>query len=448
MATKAKKIDSKSTTKKEPKSPKTKSSTREPTSSTLLKRVAGVSDSTKTLSKEIKAMTKIFSENQKVLISMKNMIDSLSSALEQIQKQSRKINIIEEDTQKLFSGLSQVRGQSDLVLKINNQTSRLQDQINKITESQKASPETKNIMQKVSDSFESIRNNSKMIMTISERIDNVRDDLKKVSAKAETSSIVGSDIGEIRKKIESISGKAEKIESLGGIISNLKQELESVVSKANSMTGITEQLDEMKRNIQSISSRTGNIGGDMINIKNELGNIASKTDEKISGLSSILNRSDASSSEFHKKTNQIIQELQSIKSASNKSSEYTSKEMVGLLKLSEYQSNIRMQAESKYGSLADLEKMATQTAQMVNLFDKLSIESDEKMALPHEVRQWAVSKILDCADRWEIRFTDVFQLLVNQLGRDLLKESLRIQQVRDIFGIRAVDEIRQDLNIS
>src|SRR3990172_2821783 len=404
MATKTKKIDSKFTTKKEPKSPKTKSSTKEPTSTTLLKRVAGVSDSTKTLSKEIKAMTKIFSENQKVLVSMKNMIDSLSSALEQIQKQSRRINIIEEDTQKIFSGLSQVRGQSDLVLKINNQTSRLQDQINKITESQKASPETKNIMQKVSDSFESIRNNSKMIMTISERIDNVRN--------------------------------------------NLKQELESVVSKANSMTGITEQLDEMKRNIQSISSRTGNIGGDMINIKNELGNIASKTDEKISGLSSILNRSDASSSEFHKKTNQIIQELQGIKSASNKSSEYTSKEMVGLLKLSEYQSNIRMQAESKYGSLADLEKMATQTAQMVNLFDKLSIESNEKMVLPHEVRQWAVSKILDCADRWEIRFTDVFQLLVNQLGRDLLKEALRIQQVRYIFGIRAVDEIRREINIS
>ena len=135
---------------------KTKSSAKEPTPAALLKRVAGVSDSTKTLSKEIKAMTKIFSENQKVLVSMKNMIDSLSSALEQIQKQSRQINIIEEDNQKLFSGLSQVRGQADLVLKINNQTSRLQDQINKITESQKDSPETKNIMQKVSDSFESI----------------------------------------------------------------------------------------------------------------------------------------------------------------------------------------------------------------------------------------------------------------------------------------------------
>lgn len=425
MVTKTRKTSSKSTRTKK-KTTKI-SSKKEPTPAALLKKVAGVSDSTKILSKEIKAMTKIFSENQKVLVSMKSMIDSVSLALEHIQKQSRQINIIEEDNQKLFSSLNEVRAQSSLVSKINNQTARLQDQIHKIVQSQKSSPDVKNLMQKVSDGYESIRNNSKMIMTISERVDNVREDLKRVSTKAESSPGIGSEIGEIKRKIESISGKAEKIESLSGIINNLKQELESVISKASSMSGITEQLEDMKKNIQSLSSRT---------------------EEKISGLSSLLNRSDASSSEFHKKTNQIIQELQGIKSSSSKSSENTSKEVVGLLKLSEYQSNLRMQAESKYGDLKDLEKMAAQTAQMVNLFDRLSIESEEKMSLPHEVRQWAVGKILDCADRWEIRFSDVFSILENQLGRDLLKESIRIQQVRDIFGIRAVDEIRQELNIS
>ena len=71
----------------------------------------------------------------------------------------------------------------------------------------------------------------------------------------------------------------------------------------------------------------------------------------------------------------------------------------------------------------------------------------KKIPLPHEVRQWAVSKILDCADRWEIRFSDVYSILTNAIGRDMLKESVRIQQVRDIYGIRAVDEIRRDLNI-
>ena len=38
--------------------------------------------------------------------------------------------------------------------------------------------------------------------------------------------------------------------------------------------------------------------------------------------------------------------------------------------------------------------------------------------------------------------------LVNQLGRDIVKDVIRLKQVRDIFGIRAVDEIRQELNIS
>jgi hypothetical protein len=107
-----------------------------------------------------------------------------------------------------------------------------------------------------------------------------------------------------------------------------------------------------------------------------------------------------------------------------------------------------MHAESKYGDAKDLEKMAIQTAEIVNLFDKLTIETGEKIPLPHEVRQWAISKILDCADKWEIRFSDIFAILVNTIGKDLLKESIRIQQIRDIYGIRAVDEIRSELNIS
>ncbi len=443
-----KKVAKESRIKKTTEKKTTKSTTKkQPTNTALLKKVAGVSDSTKTLSMEIKAMSKIFAENQKVLISIKNMIDTVSSAIEQSQKQSRQINIIEEDTQKLFSSLNQVRGQEKLVTKINDQTARLQDQIEKISEAQKTQTHSEKIMQKVSESIDSIRNNSKMIMNISERIDNVRDDLTKVSSKAGNTP-VGIELGEIRKKIESISGSAEQIESLRGVMDNLKQEFQTMVSKTSSISGIPEQIDEIKKNIQSISSRTGNLGGDIQNLKNELGSIATKTEEKITGISSLLSRSDETSSEFHTKTNQIIQELQGIKNASSRSSENTSKEVLALLKLSEYQSNIRMQAESKYGTLDDLEKMATQTSEMVNLFDKLSIESNQKIALPHEVRRWAVSKIMDCADRWEIRFSDVYKLLANQLGTSLLKEALRLQQVRDIFGIRAVDEIKQELNIS
>ena len=156
-----------------------KSAVKEPTPAALLKKVAGVSDSTKVLSKEIKSMTKIFGENQKVLVSMKTMIDSLTSAIEQIQKQSKQMNILEEDTQKLFAGLNQVRSQSNLVTKINDQAARLQEQIHKIEAEGK--PDTEKLSQKVSESMDSIKNNSQMIIKIAQRVDEVRDDLRKVS---------------------------------------------------------------------------------------------------------------------------------------------------------------------------------------------------------------------------------------------------------------------------
>ena len=40
------------------------------------------------------------------------------------------------------------------------------------------------------------------------------------------------------------------------------------------------------------------------------------------------------------------------------------------------------------------------------------------------------------------------KVLKDNLGKELLKETIRIKQVRDIFGIRAVDEVRTELNIS
>ena len=411
-----KKERTKSTTNKN-KTKKTPGIKREPNTNQLLKKVAAVSDSTKTLSKEIKSMTKVFADNQKILVSMKKMIDTLGSTMEQIQKQSKQINIIEEDTQRLFSGLNEVKANTGIVTRLNEQTNSLQEKIKKIEDSQKTYTNTKEIIQSVTQSADSIRNNSKMIMKIADRVDDVKEQIKSVSSKTISSS------------------------------------------------GITNQIDELRKSIQSITNRTGIISEDMSNLKNEISGIIknpdsgsvigdgmktfkSQIEEKISSLSNIIDRSDELASEFHKKTDKVFQELQGIKNVTNKAADDSSKEVIALLKLSEYQSNIRMQAESKYGEIKDIEKMTGQTTDIVNLFDKLSIEANEKIPLPHEVRQWAVGKIFDCADKWELRFSEVFSILINNLGRELLKEAIRIPQVRDIFGIRAVDEIRNELNIS
>ncbi len=411
-----------------------KTTKKEPTPAAVLKKVAAVSDSTKTLSKEIKSMTKIFSENQKILVAMKNMIDSLTTTLNHIQKQSRRINILEEDTNKIFSGLNQVRGQANLVANINSQTEKLRDQVSKLKESQRGQLANEKLSQKISESMDSIKNNSQMIIKMAQRIDEVRDDLRKTSAKSETSPSFTKDLQDIKKRIDSISGKAVEIESLNGVIQGLKQQFQAISSKVDPTTAFGEGLKAVQSNFSDF--------------KESVFNKTNSIEQKIASISDLVKRSQDSASEFHIKTDKVFQELHNLKSVTTKASSDTSKEMIALLKLSEFQSNIRMNSESKYGELKDLENMATQTAHIINLFDKLSIESQEKIPVPNEVRQWAVSKILDCADKWEIRFSDVFNILTNNLGRDLLKESIRIKQVREIFGIRAVDEVRKEMNIS
>ena len=213
-------------------------------------------------------------------------------------------------------------------------------------------------------------------------------------------------------------------------------------------TKIPSTNDGNTPNYSSLLKNLENIKSEFITLREYVGGNADELLEKISGISELIKRTETSSAEFHKKADSIIQELQKIRNATNKASITTSNEVIGLLKLSEYQSNIRMLAESKYGSLEDIEKMAEQTAEIVNLFDKISIESGKKIPLPHEVRQWAISTIFDCVDRWEIRFDDLFKILLDSLGKNLLKESIRIQQVRDIFGIKAVDKIKNKLKLS
>lgn len=483
---------------------------KEPNPSVLLKKVASVSDSNKALQKEIKVMSKIFGENQKVLVSMKGMIDTLTSTLEYIQKQSKQINNIEDDTQKLYAGLNQVRSQSNLVNKINDQTSKLEKEINRISESSKS----QEMSQQVEESMNSIKNNSQMIIKIAQRIDEVRDDLRKVSGKTDSFLEIGSEMDNLKNTINEISGKtakldtgsqiieslkqelgrisegvssnsnlnteldaikitidaisskASKIDSLGGVIDGLKQQFDSIASKASSVDNLSLEsikelggkIDKIETEIGALAQRadsTAFVGEGLKSVQEEVSNfkqnVVDKTnsiEQKISSVSDTLKRQDESTIEFHKKSEKLFQELQTVKEVTNKASSNSSKEMMALLKLSEYQSNIRMNAESKYGVSKDIEKMASQTADMVNLFDRISIESGEKIPLPHEVQQWAVSKILDCADKWEVRFSDVYSILTNAIGRDMLKGAIRIQQVRDIYGIRAVDEIRKDLNIS
>ncbi|OLD22591.1 MAG: hypothetical protein AUI59_01375 [Thaumarchaeota archaeon 13_1_40CM_2_39_13_1] len=396
--------------------------------------MGSISDATKILASEVKSMSKIFAENQKILISLKSMVDAVNSSLEQIQKNSRQMNILEEDTQRLFSGMTQVKTHSSLIEKINDQVNRLQDQVGKVRQKQESIPDTNKIMQSVADNLDSIRNNTKMIMHMSEKTEKIREELKNVSSETEKMAHLEETISNLKSDIGSMSTKTEPLLNLDSQIRNVGIEIDSLIKKTDSLSSLSDD-------IRNVNAEFGSFRENVLGRTKEL-------DEKMSDFAELLNRNSASISEFNKKTHEIAQQLQEIRGITHKTSQSTSREVMGLLRLSEFQSNIRMRSESKYGTLEDIQKMVAQSVDMINLFDRLSVETETKMPLPLEVKQWSISKILDCADRWEVRFTDVFRLLITELGSDLVKESIRMEQVRDLFGIRAVDEVRHELNIS
>ena len=402
--------------------------------SDVLKKMGSISDATKILASEVKSMSKIFAENQKILISLKSMVDAVNSSLEQIQKNSRQMNILEEDTQRLFSGMTQVKTHSSLIEKINDQVNRLQDQVGKVRQKQESIPDTNKIMQSVADNLDSIRNNTKMIMHMSEKTEKIREELKNVSSETEKMAHLEETISNLKSDIGSMSTKTEPLLNLDSQIRNVGIEIDSLIKKTDSLSSLSDD-------IRNVNAEFGSFRENVLGRTKEL-------DEKMSDFAELLNRNSASISEFNKKTHEIAQQLQEIRGITHKTSQSTSREVMGLLRLSEFQSNIRMRSESKYGTLEDIQKMVAQSVDMINLFDRLSVETETKMPLPLEVKQWSISKILDCADRWEVRFTDVFRLLITELGSDLVKESIRMEQVRDLFGIRAVDEVRHELNIS
>ena len=362
--------------------------------------------------------------------------------------------------------MNSISNNSQMIIKIAQRIDEVRDDLREVSGKTNSFLEISSEMNKLKENIEEISGKTQNLNTSAQVVESLKQEFEKIIEGVAESSNVNAELEAIKISIDTIASKASKIDSLGGVIDGLKQQFETVSSSVNSSDAISLEsikelggkIDKIETEIGSLSQRADStafvgenlklVQEDFSNFKSNVYDKTNNIEQKIVSVADTLKRQDASTIEFHKKSEKLFQEIQSVRNVTNKASSDSSKEMMALLKLSEYQSNIRMNTESKYGDSKDLEKMATLTAEIVNLFDKISIESGEKIPLPHEVRQWAVSKILDCADKWEIRFSDVYSILTNAIGRDMLKESIRIQQVRDIYGIRAVDEIRKDLNIS
>lgn len=430
----------------------------------LSKKVATVSSDTKSLTKDFKSIVKIFGDNQKILVSMKGMIDDLLEALDTIQKQSKKINSIESDTQKMFEGFGQMRAHGKMISQLDSQATKLKETVRAMDERTRVSGGIENISKKISANHDSIKNNAQMIIKIGRHLDKIRDGLGSTVRPAAINSI-HSEITNLKALFEEaqskhkgdqatldqISSLSEKMAALSQIpteISSVQKHLQNLSTANNTLAPI---VDELQGQLSRVASKVDSAGSldsvksEFASLRDEVLGRASKVDEGLASVKESLGRSEKSTTEFHQKADDLFSEMKSIKDSEERTSTDSTGEVMALLRLSEFQSNVRMTAESKYGEVADLEAIASQTVDVLNVFDKLAVKTSSDVRLPQGVKQWAVSKILECSDRWEIRFSDVLEILQEKLGVKLMRDTVRISQVREIFGTRAVDEIQSVL---
>ena len=423
-----------------------KTAKREPTQAAMIKKVAAVSDATKSLSGEVKSIGKIFADNQKVMVSIKSVIDSVASSLEEIHRQSRQINMLEEDTKKIFAGLNQARDRSASVARLEAQSAAMKDAIARV---EKAAPGAE-LARQVGDSVNSIRNNSQMIIKIAQRVDEVREQLREVSGKAEAVGRAIPELEAIRARVDEAASKAgeppagmaelraelEKVASggagrLGAEMERIGSAIAEISEKADRMAGLEVVVNGLKRQFDEIAARADPAGA----LSAEMESLKSKMDELVRGAPEVA----AVRTEVSSLRGELAERAGAIETRLAEIGGRASEDAGNLMRLSEIQSRVRMASESKYGGPEEISRMCSGLAEM----GALSAGDGG----PEEAQRWAVGKIMDCADKWEVRLAEVMEKLRAAAGDKRLAGLVRIQQVREIYGTRGADQVKSDLGL-
>ena len=330
--------------------------------------------------------------------------------------------------------------------------------------------------------LDSIAAGSSRIEQMGAALDAFREQLGQISSKAAEAESAGMESSKlITERLRSISDELRSI---------VQEEMASTMAaRAEGAGGGDDGRDEFKSIRDGIASLKSDTAGSM----REMGQWIARISEEIRGQESDTAR-------MYEKMQEVYAEMRRVKESADTHKRAASDHTARMIKLSEYQSMIRMNAESKYGDLGTISHMAQRTAEIAALFegggpggssqtvskgadlddghgDQIPASDSEHTAasasdvepaegagdhdgvrngdavterstpLPLDVKRWAVGKMFDCADRWEIRFSDAYGVIKDAIGPGMLAESLRMQQIRDIYGIRAVKSTREDLGI-
>ena len=382
----------------------------------------------KQLSKEIKVIEKILADNQEIMMSMKRTVDSIVTSLEQNQKQSIPNTV--ESLPHVGDNTDFIQDYSKMIIKITRKIDKLSTQILDMSDMTKT-------LKNISDGIKTLRNDVEPKMMVGHLKEELQDIVRKADYKILTDKLT-----EIDMLIRSIPETIKSIDDIKSTVENTQQQFMVIADKISPIPSIATDLDVVKDMIESVSqnSRKADV------IKDTVETIATRIDplkinneiravlQDIGLLKSLADITDA--------TKQI--DMSSTKTDEN--ARESTPEIMVMLRLSEFRSRIRMNAESKYGDLKNIEHMAEQTCKIVELL-RVSDQTGSRAQIRYDVGQWAVSKIFECADRWDARFSDVLGILFDRIERDDLVEIIRVQQIKDVYGARAVDEVKRELGM-
>lgn len=428
---------------------------------------AAAADAEEQKSSDAKAITKKINDGVKTIKESTEAIANLSQAVDAARTEIKIVAARSASAARTGAEIDTLRSEIEKMTDVTQSDSTiniLRNDIEKIAgRVAKSSADTKSLKAEI----------VKMAQSVSS-VKDLRDEIQSATDEAAKSS--RTDSQNVKRVIDDIAGMISRIDNMSQDIDLFRGQINEIISKAKTAEDIaaaaskttTGKLERASSEIESLVKRLNAnafvgeglkaVQKDLSALKSDTADSIQKLVQKLAHTSDALQRQEDGATEVYKKVSEIYSQIQDAKDTAKKVERDSAIETTRLLKLAEYQSSIRMNAESKYGDLATIKEMARQTAEIAALFDRdviiIGSESnanhDDAIAdgangLPQEVKRWAIGKILDSADRWEIRFADAYTAMKESIGIKMLREELRIQQVRDIYGIRAVKEIRDEI---
>ena len=291
----------------------------------------------------------------------------------------------------------------------------------------------------------------------------MREQVERAASRADAAATaVATEVAAMREQVERAASRADAAASAAGEATAeikaraatadarpgadpaLAARIGSIESKLDALAKIAELAEQADAQAPA-AEPSGAAEADIARLGDDLASRTDSIERRIDSLADALSRSEASASEFRASAGAALGRLRGPREAEGGAPGGPSADATAILRLSEYRSGIGMRAESKYGGTDDLDAMASRTADIAGILGRAP--GGDAGIRPAEVRRWAVSRILECADRWDVRFSDALALLVARLGRDAVGEAVRERQVRDVYGARAVAELRAELGM-